>query len=197
MKKDAFNALRLHYRKLLIISLLAAFTACEEDYQPKPQGYFRIGLPGTNYDTLSSSCPYTFMVNTEAVFKPKKQCWADIYYPKLHATLQLTYKNLEEQKDPNQLFVEAQKLAYEHTVVAQGIGEKLYTDADNRVFGIYYEMQGNAASSAQFYVTDSTKNFLRGVLYFYSAPNADSLKPANAYMQNEMVKLIESIRWQN
>jgi hypothetical protein len=40
-------------------------------------------------------------------------------------------------------------------------------------------MQGNAASSTQFYVTDSTTHFLRGVLYFYSAPNADSLKPVN------------------
>ena len=197
MKKGAYNVLKLPYQLLLLLSLFTGFTACEEDYQPKPEGYFRIGLPGTTYAQLESDCPYTFQLNTDAQFKHKKDCWADVYYGKIRGTIQLTYKDLQSEADLDKVLKEAQELAYKHTVAAQGIGEKLYLNPERNVYGILYQMQGNAASSAQFYATDSSQHFLRGVLYFYSAPNADSLQPVNAYMYDEMVHLIESLEWTN
>lgn len=127
----------------------------------------------------------------------KKNCWGDLKYPTIQATVQFTYKPITNNEDLITVLKEAQDLAYKHTVAAQGIGEKLYSNPEKNIHGILYNMQGNAASSAQFFVTDSAHHFLRGVLYFYSTPNADSLKPVNEFMQAEMVQLIESIEWVN
>ena len=131
MKKGAYNALKLPYRLALILSAFVAITACEDVYQPKPEGYFRIGLPDTTYQQLQSDCPYTFQLNTDAQFKPKKDCWGDIYYGQIRGTIQLTYKDLKTEGDLDNVLKEAQELAYKHTVAAQGIGEKLYRSAYN------------------------------------------------------------------
>jgi gliding motility-associated lipoprotein GldD len=195
LKIGAYNALRLRFL-LPVISLLFLI-GCSEDYQPKPEGYFRIGVPTSIYEPLVTGCPYTFNKNTQAIWVAKNNCWGDLKYPSIRATVQFTYKQIENDNDLQNVLKEAQDLAYKHTVAAQGIGEKLYTNPDKNMHGILYNMQGNAASSTQFFVTDSASHFLRGVLYFYSTPNADSLKPVNEFMQAEMVQLIESIEWVN
>jgi gliding motility-associated lipoprotein GldD len=197
LKIGAYNVLKSRFLLLLPVSLLLLAASCEEDYQPKPMGYFRIDVPEKKYTSLNSNCPYTFDMNTAARWEEKDNCWGDVRYPSIRATIQLTYKEITNQADLDRVLKEAQDLAYKHTVAAQGIGEKLYSNPTTDVHGILYQMQGNAASSTQFYVTDSTTHFLRGVLYFYSAPNADSLKPVNDFMYGEMVQLIESLKWKN
>jgi gliding motility-associated lipoprotein GldD len=198
LKTDASNGSKSPFPLLLPLSfLLAVFSSCEQDYQPKPFGYFRIGVPTRDYGMLKSDCPYTFEMNESAEWVAKDNCWGDVRYPGIRATLQLTYKQIGNQADLTRVLKESQDLAYKHTVAAQGIGEKLYSNPGANVHGILYQMQGNAASSTQFFVTDSSSHFLRGVLYFYSAPNADSLKPVNAFMYGEMVHLIETLEWKN
>jgi gliding motility-associated lipoprotein GldD len=177
--------------------LLLFFGACAEDYQPKPHGYFRIGLPGSNYNALNTNCDYTFNLNTDAYWLPKDNCWGDVRYPSIKANVQLTYKAIHSDQELGILLNESQDLAYKHASNADGIGEKQYENRERNVYGILYSMQGNSASSTQFFVTDSTTHFLRGVLYFYSVPNADSLKPVNEFMYNEMVQLIESLEWKS
>jgi len=113
------------------------------------------------------------------------------------ANVQLTYKTIESEEQLERILKESQELAYKHTVRAEGIGEKEYINPEKNMHGFLYSMQGNAASSSQFYVTDNESHFLRGVLYFYSVPNADSLKPVNEFMYNEMVQIIESLEWKN
>ena len=196
MKTGAFNVLRSHcLLALLIISLL--FTSCSEDYQPKPHGYFRIGLPSDNYSQFSPNCPYAFLKNDDGKWIDKEKCWGDFKYPSIRANIQLTYKPIANQEQLERILKESQDLAYKHSVAAQGIGERLYMNEERGTYGILYQMKGNAASSTQFFVTDSAEHFLRGVVYFYSAPNADSLKPVNDFMYNEMVQLIESLEWKN
>ncbi len=111
--------------------------------------------------------------------------------------MQFTYKPIANEEQLHTILNEAQNLAYKHATNAEGIGEREYIDQGKKVYGLMYNMQGNAASSTQFFVTDSTHHFLRGVLYFYSVPNADSLKPVNNFMFNEMVHIIESLEWKN
>ena len=60
-----------------------------------------------------------------------------------------------------------------------------------------YEIKGNAASPLQFVLTDSTKHFLRGALYFNETPNADSIAPISKYVEEDVQRLIESVRWKN
>lgn len=176
---------------------ISTFLGCTESADPKPYGYFRIGVPAPNHTVLTHNCSYQFQMNTAAAWESHKEiaCWGDVYYPSLKARLQLTYKHFSGNEARDLLLKEAQDLAFKHTVVADGIRERSYENGDRRVYGVVYQMLGNAASNTQFYLTDSTGHFIRGALYFYSQPNADSLRPVNQYMMNEIAHLIETFEW--
>jgi gliding motility-associated lipoprotein GldD len=80
-------------------------------------------------------------------------------------------------------------------VRADAIIEHPFENQENHVYGILYEITGNAASPIQFIVTDSTRHFLRGSLYFNNTPNADSIAPVTAYIESDIRHLIESVNW--
>jgi len=61
---------------------------------------------------------------------------------------------------------------------------------------IRYNIKGaDAASTYQFYLTDSTSNFLRGALYFDLVPNNDSLSPVIDFLKADIEQMITSFRW--
>lgn len=183
---------------ILVISALM-ITACggDENYTPKPRGYFRIATPVQSYQHLETECPYTFEYNEAARWEAnRRECWGDVYYPSIKARLQLTYKEVTS-TNLDTLLGEGHELAFKHVVKADGITEKLYTDPEREVYGVLYKMRGEAASSTQFFMTDSTQHFLRGVLYFYAEPNEDSLQPVNDFMYEEVAHLIETLKWEN
>src|SRR5690625_6392185 len=51
---------------------------------------------------------------------------------------------------------------------------------------------GNTASNYQFMLSDTTKHFLRGALYFDVTPNVDSIRPVLNYLKEDMEILIRS-----
>ena len=67
----------------------------------------------------------------------------------------------------------------------------------NGVSGVFFKVGGNAATAKQFFLTDTTKNFLRGALYFNVTPNADSLKPVQDFLQKDIDHMINTFRWKN
>ncbi len=176
--------------------LLVSIGSCnEETYSPKPRGYFRIGLPAKEYQTLTNNCPYQFEFNSTAQWEAhSKDCWGDIFYPSLKGKLQLTYKSTSADKLET-LLNEGRSLAYKHTVKADGISERVFSNSKTGVHGIFYKVLGEAATSQQFFMTDSNQHFLRGVLYFHAEPNEDSLQPANNFLEEEIVHLIETLEW--
>jgi len=178
-----------------LLLILVFSSGCDSDYSPKPFGYFRIDTPAKEYQKLSEDCPYSFEYNKSAKLKTKNNCWFDIRYPELKATLQLTYREVTDD-NLESLLRDGHDLAYNHTVKADGIEEKLFQNDQNRVYGLMYHLKGDVATSLQFYMTDSTEHFLRGVLYYYATPNADSLQPANEFMKGELAHLIETLKWE-
>lgn len=90
---------------------------------------------------------------------------------------------------------DAQNFTQKHNIKADGILETVYENPENNSFGMFYEVEGNAASQAQFYVTDSTRHFLTGSLYFYAKPNYDSILPAAHYLQKDIKHIMETVRW--
>ena len=83
-----------------------------------------------------------------------------------------------------------------HFNYSSGIDEQQFVDPTHRIYGTTYRLKGqNVASTYQFWVTDSTRHFLRGSLYIDCTPNNDSLAPVLTYIQEDMNHLIESIRW--
>ena len=80
---------------------------------------------------------------------------------------------------------------------AQSIDRSVqYINSNNRVYGIIYDLRGNTATAVQFFVTDSSSNFLRGSLYFDTEPDADSLAPVVDFFREDIIHLIESLKWE-
>lgn len=178
----------------ILLVFAASLISCGEETVPKPGAYLRLDYPlGTNV-SYSGECPYTFDYNSLAKVTDKGNCNLTIQYPKMKATLFLTYKNVEG-NNLEVLLRDAQKLTYEHVIKADEILERPYINPEKKVYGMFYQVGGNAATNAQFYVTDSTRHFLTGSMYFYARPNFDSILPAASYIKEDMQNLVESIRW--
>ncbi len=176
---------------LVLISVLV-LTACKEDVLPKPKAMLR--LEYQQGDTQSFTADhYQCDVNQRAQIEKKEDASVTVNYPDMKGTVFMTYKEVDDNLES--LLSDAQKLAYEHVVKADNIVEQPFVNEEDSVFGMYYEVKGNAASQAQFYVTDSTEHFLTGSLYFYAKPNYDSIYPAAVYIQKDMRQIMETLRW--
>lgn len=179
---------------ILIISF-----SCKQDYIPKPRGYFRINFEEKTYHLLdSASLPYRFDVPGYSKIVPDKDrlaepFWINLLVPSHKAELHISYKKVE--KNLHQLTEDSRTLAYKHSIKADAINERVFINRDKKVYGTIYMIDGNAASPLQFYLTDSTHNFLRGALYFREVPNIDSIRPVIDFLTPDIVRLIETTEW--
>lgn len=184
---------------LLLSGMILVSVACGSDHSPKPEGYFRIDFPGRDYTLYENGCPFTFEYPSFAKVIPDSSanaepCWLNIDFPGYRGRLHLSYKEVEGNVN---IFIEdARKLAFKHTVKADAIDESMFFNHEERVFATLYDISGDVASSVQFYATDSTGHFLRGALYFHVQPNKDSLAPVIRYFREDIVNLIETLRWE-
>jgi gliding motility-associated lipoprotein GldD len=125
--------------------------------------------------------------------KNAEPCWMNVEFKPYKSKIHLSYKPVNQ--NVSKFIEDAHTLAYKHAIKADAIEENLITDEKRKVYGLVYEIKGNAASSVQFYVTDSLKNFLRGSLYFEVQPNKDSLAPAIDFFRKDILHLIETLKW--
>jgi gliding motility-associated lipoprotein GldD len=180
-------------KTMAFVLLTLGFVSCKNDVIPKPSSYLRLDYPEAKYVHFENDCPFSFDMNEAAIIKGKPNCSFEISYPKMKATLYLSYKPVNG--DVKLLLKDAQKLTYEHVIKADDILEQPYLNPDKKVYGMFYHVNGNAATNAQFYVTDSTKHFLDCSVYFYAKPNFDSIMPATSYIKNDMRVLMETLKW--
>ena len=184
-----------YFTFLFFIAITTSIVGCKDDVLPKPKAYLSLDYPKPNYSNFDKTCGYSFQYNTNGKVVDKGNCNFDIDYPKLKATVYLNYKPINN--NLKVLLRDAQKLTYEHVIKADGISEQPYANKERKAYGMCYEVGGNAASQSQFYLTDSTKHFLRGALYFDSSPNEDSLKIVNDFILQDMRHLISTLKWKN
>jgi len=178
-----------------LILLLGFIVSCNNNSLPKPKPYLNLKYPKASYTQIITNCPYTFEVSNKAILKVKNNCWATIQYPKLKATIYITYRKVNNNLD--EILKEVEKLTFKHAIKAEAINSVPYEDYQKKVFAKLYHVEGNAASNIQFRVTDSLKNVLAGSLYFYVEPNYDSILPAVKYIEKDVTHLIETLRWKN
>ncbi|HOY39611.1 MAG: gliding motility lipoprotein GldD [Bacteroidales bacterium] len=177
-----------------IIALLFA-SSCKKHYAPRPYGYFRIDFPEKDYKTSDTTFPYSFEMPSYSFMQADtiKLNWANLVFPLNHAIIYLTYKELNNDFETH--MEESREFVYKHTVKADAIEESVFVNEDEKVYGILYDIKGNAASSVQFFVTDSTRHFLRGSLYFDCPPNKDSLDPVISFIRTDIVHIMETLKW--
>ncbi len=189
------------YGLFAVIGLLPLIImACSNPFVPKPRGYMRVDFPEKTYRPFDSTgYPYRFDYPAYARIVPDKQSykyepyWVNVKMPGYQATVHISYKqvrnNLPELLDDTYNFV------YRHTIKAEEITERQLRDDAKKIYGLLYEIDGDVASSVQFYVTDSTRHFLRGSLYFMATPNVDSLAPSIAFLTEDIKHIIETLEW--
>lgn len=181
---------------ILLIFIGLFLSSCGGETFPKPKAALRLEYPEAQYKMYSgnSDCSFTFDVNSLSNIKSKgKSCDLDIEYPKMKATIYLSYKKVNN--NIRNLLRDAQKFTYDHTIKADNIASNVFVNDTTRVYGMFYQVYGNAASQAQFYVTDSVSNFISGSVYFKVIPNYDSIQPASSYLEKDVRRIMESLRW--
>ncbi|HKJ77959.1 MAG TPA: gliding motility lipoprotein GldD [Prolixibacteraceae bacterium] len=191
--------------KLLAVLVLIPFLGCKQNYTPKPQGYYRINFPEKRYQTISNGFPYQFDIPVYSEIQkdtrnPDKPYWINIVVPENKAELHLSYYKLDNSNKIDRFLLaefmeESRRLAYKHSLKASSIDERIFINPEQEVYGTIYDIAGNAASPMQFFITDSTTHFLRGALYIRSTPNIDSLKPVIEFLETDIVRLIETAKW--
>ena len=177
----------------LLVCIIGLATACKDEVLPKPKAFLRLEYNQAEYAQTDLGCTYVFDKNLAANIQENKDCSLILDYPNMKGSIYLTYKPVENNLDT--LLIDAQRLSYEHVVKADNILEQPFVNDTDQAYGMFYEVSGNAASQSQFYVTDSTRHFVTGSLYFYAKPNYDSILPAAVYLQKDIRRLMESIRW--
>jgi gliding motility-associated lipoprotein GldD len=181
------------------IFLSGLFISCDEEYIPKPRGFFRIALPEKEYVAyVPEACPFQFDIPVYAkVMKDSSStslpCWLNVEFPSLNGTIYLTYKKVND--DLAKLYEEHRSMTMKHITKASAIDETPFHNYDNKVYGSLYIVKGAAASNIQFYLTDSVQNFIRGSLYFYSVPQPDSIAPVLDFVSEDVKHLVETFQW--
>lgn len=191
-----------HYKSLLIIviilNVIILFCGCSNNKKtPKPIAYFKISFPEKTYANISSkyfSCDIP--IYSQFYTDPNNSAWYYVDTRKHNATIYLTYRKIDKENTLDTLIESSRKLVYEHTIKAEAISETKYINDSSNVYGILYEIKGNAATSVQFFITDSINNFLRGSLYFNCSPNKDSLDPSVKFFVEDVIKIIETTKWE-
>jgi gliding motility-associated lipoprotein GldD len=183
----------------LAIAIIAISCNREPNYLPKPRGYFRIDLPKKTYtkvDTIerySFECP-DYALLTYDRYSPDEKNWINIEFPQFKGSIHLTHKPVNGNL--------GDYLEDVHTMVvkllqkANGVRDSLIINEEHQVYGLFIEMDGKGvATPMQFYLTDSTRNFVRGALYFNFQPNNDSMQPVINFIRQDIDHLFNTFEW--
>jgi len=196
--------------------------ACNSTYTSRPKGYFKIDFPEHKYQLFNQpGFPYRFeypvyakVVQDSTFFDtaPENPYWVNIEFPQFDGKIFLSYKIIGGKafykvKGPDgvyhdstginefdRLVNDAFNLTNKNQVMSSSIKDSLFR-TPNGITGVFFRVGGNAATSKQFFVSDTVKNYLRGALYFDVTPNYDSLRPVQDFLQADMDHLINSFRW--
>jgi gliding motility-associated lipoprotein GldD len=200
--------IKLRKNNLLLFLIFTLITnGCRDVPVPRPKGYFRIDLPVHEYILSDRSMPdsaglplsFEYPAYGKLSFEPysySEPGWFNIEFPRYKAKIYMTYININD--DLEELMEQTYKMNVKnHIIKADAINEQMINNPGQRIFGILYDLKGNTATAVQFFVTDSIKHYLRGSLYFASEPNSDSLAPVIEFFREDIIHLIETLKWKN
>jgi gliding motility-associated lipoprotein GldD len=206
--------------KIIVIFLIGIVTvlSCNSNFTPKPRSYYKIDFPQRGYQVFKESgFPYEFEypvyanISKEYDSSGSNPYWINVNFEKFNGRIYLSYKSIKgnsvykvktengyrDSSIKNNFDVlreEAYKLTYKHTVKASGIVDSMFM-TNNGSSGVYFYVAGDAATSRQFYISDTSTHFIRGALYFDAAPNSDSLSVVSDFLDADMKHLINTFKW--
>ena len=190
---------------IAVAFFILGFTACNSRYTPKATGYPAITLPQKVYLTSAvREMPYIFDIPSYAIVDKnvaymgvdqQKTGWMNLQFPTLNATLYISYNAIQK----NQLDIlvrDAYNFANNHSNKASFIEDSAFENPIG-LQGVFFHLGGDVASPYQFFITDSSRHFLRGALYFDTTPNADSLAPVIDFLYQDLKQLVQTFHWKS
>ena len=183
----------------IVLAIVAIGCSSGDNYLPKPRGYFRIDLPEKVYtvvDTIerySFECP-TYALVTPDPYSPDEKNWVNVEMPQFKGSIHLTHKPVNG--NLGEYLEDVHTMVTKHLQKANGVHDSLIANKEHQVYGLFIEMDGKGvATPMQFYLTDSTRNFVRGALYFNFQPNNDSMQPVISFIRKDIDHLINTFEW--
>lgn len=210
---------------LFLLLFVIGVVSCNSDFTPRPKGYAAIMLPAKgNYQLFNDPVfPYSFEYPSYAVIlkdssyfgeKPENPYSVNVEFPSLKCKFYLSYKviggtTIYKVPDPangkyrdsaaintfDQLLTQAFDLSSKNTVYKSAGGGDSVMRTPEGIPGVFFKAEGNAASPMQFFVSDSTRHFLRGSVYYDASPNADSTDPVTRFLYPDLQRLINTLKW--
>lgn len=209
---------------LILGCLLMLLMACNSNYTSRKKGYFKIDLPEHQYQVFNKQeFPYSFeypvyatVIQDSTYFDstPENNYWINLDFPAFNARLFMSYKiigglapykikqadgSYEDSLGVNQFDLmvnDAFNLTNKNDVIASSIKDSLIRNPHG-ISGVFFKVGGNAATASQFFLSDTTKNFIRGALYFDATPNADSLRPVQEFLRKDLEHLISTFEFKS
>jgi len=209
---------------LVLGCLLMLLMACNSNYTSRKKGYFKIDLPEHQYQVFNKqNFPYSFeypvyatVIQDSTYFDstPENNYWINLDFPAFNARLFMSYKiigglapykikqadgSYKDSLGVNQFDLmvnDAFNLTNKNDVIASSIKDSLIRNP-NGISGVFFKVGGNAATASQFFLSDTTKNFIRGALYFDATPNADSLRPVQEFLRKDLEHLISTFEFKS
>ncbi|HEX8357571.1 MAG TPA: hypothetical protein VF610_09175 [Segetibacter sp.] len=187
----------------IILAVFISLPACNSDYTPKPRGYFKIPFPKKQYQVFNQpGYPYSFeypayatIIKDTSFFgeATENPWWINLDFPQFNGRVYISYKSIGENKF-DKLVNDAFTMTNKHNMKAYSIDDSLVTTPNN-IHGVFFKVGGEVATANQFFLTDSTKHFLRGALYFDATPNEDSLGIVNRFLIEDVKHLVNTFKW--
>ena len=185
------------------------FSGChsgeEETEQPKPIGYFRLELPGNQYQFLDTSAlPFTFEYSKSASYQIGRvtdtSMDVDIYYPRQDAHIEMIYKRAKDSAALSRMMLADRDFVEFHYMKASGVKDYDFRElgAKEQVSGLFYDIYGKeVACPFHYWMTDGDHNFMRATLYFHFTPNNDSMQPVIDCIREDAMRMIRTFEWKN
>jgi gliding motility-associated lipoprotein GldD len=187
---------------IILISICLVSCGGNDKYKvtvPQSKKYPEPKLPAHKYKAYQSNCGYHFKSPEIFTIKDVKDdkgnltCHKDIDLGALNGIIHFSYIPMVEKLSTYVNY--ANDKVDEHKIKAIAIKDQQIIKPESKVFGTFFELQGDVAAPFQFYLTDSTHHFVSGVVYFNCRPNYDSLKPSIEYLKKDLLEIVNSFEW--
>tara|TARA_B100000900_G_scaffold181937_1_gene154342 strand:- start:3691 stop:4290 length:600 start_codon:yes stop_codon:yes gene_type:complete len=164
---------------------------------PKQKGFLRIDFEEPSYSLLNDKeIPFEFYYNsTSVIVNQISSKTLKLNYEKLGMSLDLSINKLYDNGEFLSYLSDFNLLLDSHTKKSNGFFLKEYENINYSTYGKIYEFRGNVASPIQFYITDSTSNFISGSINLKFKSNYDSIFPSIQYIKDDILFLFQSINW--
>lgn len=192
--------------RISLILFIFLITACKSDElaSPKPRTFPRIDFPEKKFQKYQNeNCSFVFeyplyaRVQKDSLFAGEETdnlCWFDVVFPEFNGRIHCSYYSLDAQNQLDSLIYDSFALVGRHNIKAKYIKETPLV-LDGGGGGMLFNISGPVASPTQFFVTDSSKHFLRGSLYFYNKVKLDSMRIIHDFVDEDIDHLLQTFYW--